>query len=52
MEVACGANGRFRLDRDRKYHTSCAVLERVMLTGTEFFNNTAMTAGVVWHLMA
>jgi len=47
MEVACGVNGRFQLDRDRTYHTSCAVLERGMLIGTEFCNNTATTAGVV-----
>jgi hypothetical protein len=47
MEVAFGVNGRFWLDRDRTYHTSCAVLERVMLIDTEFFNNTATTAGVV-----
>jgi len=47
MEVACGVNGRFRLDRDRTYHTSCAVLERAMLIDTEFFNNAATTAGVV-----
>jgi hypothetical protein len=48
MEVAFGVNGRFWLDRDRTYHTSSyAILERVMLIDTEFFNNTATTAGVV-----
>jgi hypothetical protein len=47
MEVAFGVNGRFQLDRDRTYHTSCTLLERVMLIDTEFFNNAAPTAGVV-----
>ena len=47
MEVAFGVNGRFWLDRDRTYHTSYAVLERVMLIDTELFNNTAATVGVV-----
>jgi hypothetical protein len=47
MEVTFGVNGRFWLDRDRTYHISCAVLERGMLFDTEFFNNTATTAGFV-----
>jgi exosome complex RNA-binding protein Rrp4 len=47
MEVAFGVNGRFWLDRDRTYHTSCAVMVRVMMNDTEFFDNTATTAVVV-----
>jgi hypothetical protein len=43
----CGHYGRFRLDRDRKYHISCAIWERGMLIDTGLFNNTATTAGVM-----